>query len=120
MPVMAAAEIHRLMDLNMPDEYRTNTYDALLFHTPDTVSQHDVGQLADQPSSFSDRRVTKETYIFPEPNQPVRRWHEFAFHTVEQVPGRTIRDLPFSHPRQLADVIPVCTVDPGEVILDGN
>jgi hypothetical protein len=122
MPVTAAAEIHRLMELPMPDDYKASTYDGLLFRSPGTVSQHAVGQLADQPSSTSDRRVTQEVYGFPRQNEnePAMRRHEFAFHAFDQVTGRTIKDLPFSHPRQLADVIPVCTVGPDEVTLAGN
>ncbi|KAL1952541.1 hypothetical protein VTO42DRAFT_5069 [Malbranchea cinnamomea] len=33
--------------------------------------------------------------------------HQYSLHAFEQVAGRTLTDLPFAHPRQLAAIIPI-------------
>ncbi|PGH15295.1 hypothetical protein AJ79_02460 [Helicocarpus griseus UAMH5409] len=106
LPIIAAAEIYRMLGLNMPPEPKTVTYDGLIVPLPNFVSQEDG--LDDNGSSASSGRISeKVVYNFDDDGQPRKCRHTYTFHPFEHIVGRTIRDLPFSHPRQLADILPI-------------
>ncbi|KMU87509.1 hypothetical protein CIHG_05305 [Coccidioides immitis H538.4] len=99
MPIFAAVEIYRAIGANMMQESKTTTYDSLV-----VPSQGDSNFI-----EFEGRQVMQKREIstFGADGKPVKQRHTYTFNTFEQVPGRTIRDIPFSHPRQLADVLPI-------------
>ncbi|OJD19662.1 hypothetical protein AJ78_00394 [Emergomyces pasteurianus Ep9510] len=106
LPIIAAAEVYRLLGLNMPPEPRTVTYDGLIVPLPNLASP---GNGQDENSSLTPNgRIHKRfVYSFDDDGQPKKHRHIYTFHPFEHIVGRTIRDLPFSHPRQLADIIPI-------------
>ncbi|EFQ97880.1 hypothetical protein MGYG_00918 [Nannizzia gypsea CBS 118893] len=40
-------------------------------------------------------------------DEVTRKKHVYSFHALEHVPGYTVRELPFSHPRQIEEAIPL-------------
>ncbi|WEW60882.1 hypothetical protein PRK78_006370 [Emydomyces testavorans] len=100
MPIFAASEIYRVLGVNMMQEFKNITYDSLLI--PSQGNSLNFAEL--------DGRQTlqkRDICTFDANGKPMRRQHTYTFNAFEQVPGRTIRDLPFSHPRQLTEVLPV-------------
>ena len=61
----------------------------------------------DEKLALRGRICRRIVLTFDSEGRPVKNRHKYTFHSFEHVSGRTIRDLPFSHPRQLADVLPV-------------
>lgn len=99
-PILAAAEIHRQLGLQLPQEYKMVTYDGLLFSDwspPQTESSSQPGG----------RRRRMSVSTFDASGQHSIKHHTYTFLAFESVAGRTIRELPLSHPRQLAELIPV-------------
>ncbi|KAL2381065.1 hypothetical protein BDBG_02215 [Blastomyces gilchristii SLH14081] len=105
-PIIAAAEVYRVLGLNMPPEPKTVTYDGLVVPLPNVVSTGD-GQDENSSSPSNGRVQERVVYSFDDDNQPKQHRHIYTFHPFEHIVGRTIRDLPFSHPRQLADILPI-------------
>ncbi|EEH07306.1 conserved hypothetical protein [Histoplasma capsulatum G186AR] len=106
MPIIAAAEVYRLLGMNMPVEPKTVTYDGLVVPLPNLASTGD-GQDDNSLAASNGRIHEKVVYSFDDDCQPRKHRHIYTFHPFEHIVGRTIRDLPFSHPRQLADVLPI-------------
>ncbi|OJD12684.1 hypothetical protein ACJ73_09313 [Blastomyces percursus] len=106
MPIIAAAEVYRVLGLNMPPEPKTVTYDGLVVPLPNVVSTGD-GQDENSFAPSNGRVQDRIVYSFDDDSQPEQHRHIYTFHPFEYIVGRTIRDLPFSHPRQLADVLPI-------------
>jgi hypothetical protein len=105
-PILAASDIYRHLGLQLPQEYKTVTYDGLL--VPGwTTAADESSAIADSPQ-LGGRRRRKSVLVFDSDGKPTRKHHGYTFQAFEAVAGRTLRDLPFSHPRQLADVFPVC------------
>ncbi|PGH09106.1 hypothetical protein GX51_00860 [Blastomyces parvus] len=105
-PIIAAAEIYRILGLNIPPEPKTVTYDGLVVPLPNVISTGD-GQDENSSSPSHGRVHERAVYVFDDDGQPKQQRHIYTFHPFEHIVGRTIRDLPFSHPRQLADVLPI-------------
>ncbi|OAX80220.1 hypothetical protein ACJ72_05453 [Emergomyces africanus] len=105
-PIIAAAEVYRLLGLNMPPEPKTVTYDGLVVPLPNLASLAN-GQDENSSITSNGRMHKKVVYSFDDDDQPKKHRHIYTFHPFEHIVGRTIRDLPFSHPRQLADIIPI-------------
>ncbi|KKZ62905.1 hypothetical protein EMCG_02750 [[Emmonsia] crescens] len=105
-PIIAAAEVYRLLGLNMPPDPKTVTYDGLIVPLPHFVSPGD-GQYENTSLSSNGRIHEKVVYSFGDDGQPKKHRHIYTFHPFEHIVGRTIRDLPFSHPRQLANILPI-------------
>ncbi|EPS33380.1 hypothetical protein PDE_08342 [Penicillium oxalicum 114-2] len=97
-PILAASEIYRHLGMQLPQEFKMFTYDSLV---TSGGSQPDA---TPQPGR---RRCRKSVQTFDSTDSPCTNYHEYTFQAFESVAGRTIRDLPFSHPRQIAEVIPV-------------
>ncbi|KAK2791055.1 hypothetical protein FQN51_002265 [Onygenales sp. PD_10] len=103
LPIIAAAEVYRILELNMPPEQKTVTYDGLVVPLPAAEDE-----LLENGSLLPNRRTQeKPMYAFDDEGRPRKYQHTYTFHPFEHIVGRTIRDLPFSHPRQLADILPI-------------
>lgn len=97
LPIFAASEIERHLGLQQPQEFKFVTYDTLLVSEP----------IDDTPlPGQRTRRVSVDTYDAHGAFH--KNHHTYSFQPFEAVSGRTIREIPFSHPRQIAEIIPVC------------
>jgi hypothetical protein len=108
-PILAASEIYRHLGMQLPQEFKMITYDALL--VPDS------SQLATPDSSPQIGRRKRRMSVLgvDQKGEQYTKQHNYTFQSFESITGRTIRDLPFSHPRQLADILPVCISSSGVV-----
>ncbi|KAJ5574763.1 hypothetical protein N7450_008662 [Penicillium hetheringtonii] len=79
-PILAASEIHRHLGMQLPQDFKMVTYDGLLV----------PGKTTDAAAQLAHCIYTSTRFKGP-----------------SSVTGRTISSLPFSHPRQLADILPV-------------
>lgn len=107
-PILAASDIYRYLDIQLPHEFKIVTYDGLLVPGWSPGSPADTMGFGTDDSLQPDRRkrqMSVQAYDFD--GKVCRKQHNYSFQTFESVAGRTIRDLPFSHPRQLADILPV-------------
>ncbi|RDW93364.1 RNA polymerase II mediator complex middle subunit MED1 [Aspergillus mulundensis] len=96
-PFLVATEIYRHLGIQMPQDFRASTYDGLLA----------PGWALGPEDSHIDRKRSKiSVQSFDEGDKPCIKQHSYTFQTFEPTSGKTIRDLPFSHPRQLADMLP--------------
>lgn len=100
LPIYAVSEIYRVLGVNFMQDFRPVTYDSLI-----VPSQGDGFDSAE----FEGKQIlhTRKLSTFDAHGKPMKRIHTYTFNTFEPVPGRTIRDLPFSHPRQIVEVLPV-------------
>jgi hypothetical protein len=102
--VVAASEVYRHLGLPVPQEFKMVTYDGLL-----VPGWNEAGiSTLDETQQTSGKKRTKPVLTFDSTGKALRTQHIYTFQTFEAVAGRKIRYLPFSHPRQLADVFPVC------------
>lgn len=99
LPILAASEIYRHLGMQLPQEFKMVTYDNLI------ISEGSQLDSTPQPGRRT-RRMSVQA--FNSTGIPCTNYHNYTFQAFESVAGRTIRDLPFSHPRQLADILPVC------------
>ncbi|KAL3437857.1 mediator of RNA polymerase II transcription subunit 1-domain-containing protein [Aspergillus tetrazonus] len=96
-PFLVATEVYRHLGIQMPQDFRLSTYDGLLA----------PGWSLGSEDSHIDRKRSKiSVQSFDEEGKPCIKQHSYSFQTFEPTSGKTLRDLPFSHPRQLADVLP--------------
>lgn len=96
LPIIAVSEIYRHLGLQQMQEFKFITYDTLLVSEP----------IDDTPlPGQRKRRVPVDTFDANGTFQ--QKYHTCTFQPFEAVQGRTIHELPFAHPRQLADIIPV-------------
>ncbi|OOQ87225.1 glutamine synthetase [Penicillium brasilianum] len=98
LPILAASEIYRHLGMQLPQEFKMVTYDNLL------ISEGSQLDVTPQPSR---RKRRMSVQGFDSTGAACTNHHNYTFQAFESVAGRTIRDLPFSHPRQLADILPV-------------
>ncbi|THC94657.1 hypothetical protein EYZ11_005879 [Aspergillus tanneri] len=91
LPILAASDIYRHLGLQMPQEFKMVTYDGLL--APGWSPLSAAGAMGLGPEEASQLSRKKRTI--------------YTFQPFESVAGRTIRDIPFAHPRQLADILPI-------------
>lgn len=106
-PILAASEIYRHLEMDLPQELKLNTYDGLIIPPPafPDSGNHPMA-FEDQQSSFGKQRE-KSVTTFDENGQAAMKPHRYTFHALDHVAGCTIRELPFSHPKQLAEILPV-------------
>lgn len=106
-PLLIANDIYRHLGLAIPQEYRTTTYDDLLVSgwTSDSMGSNE--SMASESLEMPEKRRRTAVLSFDEKKEPVQRYHSYSFQAFEAAPGMTIREFPFSHPRQLADIFPV-------------
>lgn len=102
-PILAASEIYRQLGMQLPQEFRMITYDDLLVSEGSLLSTESPPQLG--------RRKRRMSVYKPDSTGAfcIKQKHSYSFQAFESTTGRTIRDFPFSHPRQLADILPVST-----------
>jgi Mediator of RNA polymerase II transcription subunit 1. len=101
MPIPAASEIYRHLGMQLPQEFKVITYDGLLVSDGTPLS-------TDSSTQFSRKKRRMSVQAFDSTGDPYTKQHSYTFQAFESVAGRTIRDLPISHPRQLAEILPVC------------
>lgn len=107
-PILAASDIYRHVDLQLPQEFKMVTYDGLLVPGWSSDSSMDAMGLGTESFQPDRRKRSASLQAFDTEGKVCKKQHSYTFQAFESVAGRTIRDLPFSHPRQLADVLPVC------------
>ncbi|KAJ5172969.1 hypothetical protein N7492_005562 [Penicillium capsulatum] len=99
-PILAASDIYRHLGMQLPQEFKMITYDDLLVSESSLVS-------TETPPQCGRRKRRMSVHAFSSTGVPSPKQHSYTFQAFESIAGRTIRDLPFSHPRQLADILPI-------------
>ncbi|KAJ5662327.1 uncharacterized protein N7477_009943 [Penicillium maclennaniae] len=100
MPIPAASEIYRHLGMQLPQDFKMVTYDGLLV-------SNGTPQSTDTSPHFSRKKRRMSVQAFDSTGEPCTKQHSYTFQAFESVAGRTIRELPISHPRQLADILPM-------------
>ncbi|KAL4915225.1 mediator of RNA polymerase II transcription subunit 1-domain-containing protein [Aspergillus aurantiobrunneus] len=104
-PLLTAADIYRHLGIQMPQEFKILTYDGLL--APGWSPLSAAESLGPEDSAQIDRKRSRvSVQSFDEEGKPCIKRHSYTFQPFESAGGRTLRDVPFSHPRQLADILP--------------
>lgn len=103
-PILAASEIYRQLGVQLPQDFKMVTYDGLL--VPGWCPGMETGG-GEGPPQLGRRKRKMSVDAFDVEGKPCRKQHSYTFQTFESVAGRTMRDIPFSHPRQLVDIFPV-------------
>ncbi|KAF7116694.1 hypothetical protein CNMCM5793_005186 [Aspergillus hiratsukae] len=107
-PILAASDIYRHLGIQLPHEFRMVTYDGLLVPGWSPLSATGaVGLGAQDMAQPGRKRRRTSVQGFDQEGNPCTKHHSYTFQAFESVAGRTMRDIPFSHPRQLADVFPI-------------
>lgn len=123
-PIVVAAEVYRLVGIAMQQETRPPAaYDALVVPVERRPSRTWKGdgeggyqeQEQEQENQEQEHQEEEEHVrtvpIFGQTegaeDEVTRKKHVYSFHALEHVPGYTVRELPFSHPRQIEEVIPL-------------
>ncbi|KAL2855218.1 mediator of RNA polymerase II transcription subunit 1-domain-containing protein [Aspergillus pseudodeflectus] len=106
-PILAAAEIYRHLGMQMPQDFKMLSYDGLL--APGWSPLPAVGALGldhEDPTQTGRKRSRISVQSVDENGKPTIKRHSYTFQPFESVGARTVKDLAFSHPRQLADILP--------------
>ncbi|KAL5340468.1 mediator of RNA polymerase II transcription subunit 1-domain-containing protein [Aspergillus crustosus] len=104
-PILAAVDIYRHLGIQMPQEFKMLTYDGLLapgwspLSAAESLGPEDTVQIGRKRSRIPVQSVDEK-------GKPFTKQHSYTFQPFESAGGRTLRDIPFSHPRQLADILP--------------
>ncbi|EED17723.1 conserved hypothetical protein [Talaromyces stipitatus ATCC 10500] len=106
-PLLIANDIYRHLGLTIPHDYRTTTYDGLLVPGWTSSGMNSNDSMASESLEMPEKRRMKAVLSFDEKDEPVQKNHSYSFQAFEAAPGMTIREFPFSHPRQLADIFPI-------------
>ncbi|GFG05294.1 hypothetical protein IFM5058_02349 [Aspergillus udagawae] len=107
-PILAASEIYRHLGIQLPHEFRMVTYDGLLVPGWSPLSATGaVGLGTEDIAQPGRKRRRTSVQGFDQEGNTCTKHHSYTFQAFESVAGRTMRDIPFSHPRQLADVFPI-------------
>ncbi|KAJ5082763.1 hypothetical protein N7532_011806 [Penicillium argentinense] len=96
-PILAASEIYRHFGMQLPQDFKMVTYDGMLVPGSATDSSAQPGR----------RNHNGSVLAVDSHGVSSMKEHRYSFQAFESVAGRTIRDLPFSHPRQVAEILPV-------------
>jgi hypothetical protein len=108
-PILAASEIYRHLGMQMPQDFKMLSYDGLL--APEWSPLPAAGALGldhEDPTQTGRKRSRISVQSVDENGKPTIKRHSYTFQPFESVGARTLKDLAFSHPRQLADILPVC------------
>ncbi|KAE8383508.1 mediator of RNA polymerase II transcription subunit 1-domain-containing protein [Aspergillus bertholletiae] len=107
LPILAASDIYRHLGIQMPQEFKMVTYDGLLAPGWSPLSAAGaMGLGPEEASQLGRRRRKMAVQTVDQDGKPCTKQHSYTFQPFESVAGRTIRDIPFAHPRQLADILP--------------
>lgn len=101
-PLLAATEVYRRLGLLLPQDYRVVVYDGLL-----VPAEFNGSAVPGESLETGIRSRRKSVVSFDAEGQPVQRHHSYTFQAFEAIPGRTLSEFPFSHPRQLTAILPV-------------
>lgn len=107
LPILPASEIYRHLGIQIPQEFKMVTYDGLLAPGWSPLSSTGAMGLGEEASQLNRKKRTMSVQSVDKEGQPCTKQHSYTFQPFEPTGGRTIRDLPFAHPRQLADILPV-------------
>lgn len=113
-PIIVGSDIYRQLGFDIPQEFRVVTYDGITYDgllapgwspvsaaTAMGLGLEDAYQLGRKRRRMSVSAVDVD-------GKPYKKWHTYTFQPFESTQGRTIRDIVFAHPRQLAEIFPVC------------
>ncbi|KAL3476192.1 mediator of RNA polymerase II transcription subunit 1-domain-containing protein [Aspergillus californicus] len=104
-PILAAVDIYRHLGIQMPQDYKFLSYDGLL--APGWSPLSAAGPLGLEDTTLTGRRRSRiPVQSFDDEGKPSIMRHSYTFQPFESAGGRTLKDIPFSHPRQLADILP--------------
>lgn len=106
LPLLVASDVYRHLGFPVPPEFKIVTYDGLLVPSWNEGSTSTL----DETQQTNNKKRAKPVLIFDDSGKAMEKQHVYTFQTFEAVQGGEIRELPFSHPRQLADVFPVGSV----------
>ncbi|KAE8348902.1 mediator of RNA polymerase II transcription subunit 1-domain-containing protein [Aspergillus coremiiformis] len=107
LPILAASDIYRHLGIQMPQEFKMVTYDGLLAPGWSPFSAAGaMGLGPEEASQLGRRRRRMAVQSVDQDGKPCTKQHSYTFQPFESVAGRTMRDIPFAHPRQLADILP--------------
>ncbi|KAE8328321.1 mediator of RNA polymerase II transcription subunit 1-domain-containing protein [Aspergillus sergii] len=107
LPILAASDIYRHLGIQMPQEFKMVTYDGLLAPGWSPLSAAGaMGLGPEEASQLGRRRRRMAVRSVDQDGKPCTKQHSYTFQPFESVAGRTMRDIPFAHPRQLADILP--------------
>ncbi|KAE8144927.1 mediator of RNA polymerase II transcription subunit 1-domain-containing protein [Aspergillus avenaceus] len=108
LPILAASDIYRHLGIQMPQEFKMITYDGLLAPGWSPLSEAgSVGFGPEETSQLGRKRRKIDVQAVDKEGNPFTKQHSYTFQPFESVAGRTMRDIPFAHPRQLADILPI-------------
>ncbi|RAH72166.1 glutamine synthetase [Aspergillus aculeatinus CBS 121060] len=108
LPILAASDIYRHLGMQLPPEFKMVTYDGLLAPGWSPLSAAGAMGLGPEEASQLGRRSRRlSLQTIDKDGKPCKKQHCYTFQPFESVAGRTLRDIPFSHPRQLADILPI-------------
>jgi hypothetical protein len=105
-PHNAAVEIYNIANATLPhnDLLSIVTYQNLILG----LGNVDQMYLASHPTPLPVVNVSEETKGPPRPGQPVKkRTHEHTFYPTQWEHGYLLREIPFAHPKQLVQCLPV-------------
>ncbi|KAL2821187.1 mediator of RNA polymerase II transcription subunit 1-domain-containing protein [Aspergillus granulosus] len=106
-PILAASEIYRHLGMQMPQDFKMLSYDGLL--APGWSLLSAAGALGldhEDPTQIGRKRSMISVQSVDEDGKPTIKRHSYTFQSFESVGARTVKDLAFAHPRQLADILP--------------
>ncbi|OOF95066.1 hypothetical protein ASPCADRAFT_207624 [Aspergillus carbonarius ITEM 5010] len=108
LPILAASDIYRHLGMQLPQEFKMVTYDGLLAPGWSPLSAAGAMGLGPEDASQLGRRSRRmAVQTVDSEGKSCTKHHSYTFQPFESVAGRTMRDFPFSHPRQLADILPI-------------
>ena len=104
LPLDAAVSIYGAVGAAIPEHsIMPTTYDGLLLPTEPSEDQRPLGE----PRELSKERTL---YVRDENGDMVERRHGYNLYVEKRAFGRLVEEIPFSHPRQLIDILPVSSI----------
>lgn len=100
-PLQTAVDIYGSVGVTIPqDSIRPTTFEELLL--PGLGLGSSTGHTED-----GQRVMEKSVTAYDNEGVPTERTHRYTLYTQKTEYGRVIKDIPFSHPRQLVAILPV-------------
>lgn len=105
-PFLVANQIYQSLGQPIPGEFKVNTYDALIL--PSLVMKDGPDSTHTFERVSPGKMKQRKTVIKVSPTGEVSEQdHLYSFYPDQQMPGRILKEIPISHPRQLAGILPV-------------
>lgn len=96
-PLQIAIDIHQSVGAPLLQEsLLSTTYESLLF-----------ADIAAPPNSREQRTTTKTVTSFDSSGNPIEHRHKYTLFPTQSDYGRILDSLPFSHPRQITEILPI-------------